>query len=78
MAAPVRAYVVVISAMVVCAAGTVGQAGLPQILVGALMFYISDLAVARDHFLAPSFANKAWGLPLYFGGQLLLASTVAG
>jgi uncharacterized membrane protein YhhN len=78
MAAPVHAYVVVISAMLVCAAGTVGRAGVPRILVGALMFYVSDLAVARDRFLAPNFANKTWGLSLYFGGQLLLATTVSG
>lgn len=78
MAAPVHAYVVVISAMAVCAAGTVGRAGVPRILVGALMFYVSDLAVARDRFLAPNFANKTWGLPLYFGGQLLLATSVSG
>jgi uncharacterized membrane protein YhhN len=78
MATPVRAYVAVISAMVVCAAGTVGRAGDSRILAGALLFYLSDLAVARERFLAPSFANKAWGLPLYFGGQLILATTASG
>lgn len=76
MRRPVLAYVVVISGMLACAAGTVGAAGLPAIFVGAFAFYLSDLAVARQRFVARSFANKAWGLPLYFGAQLVLAWTV--
>ena len=74
---PVLLYVTVISTMVVCAAGTVGRAGNPTLLAGAAAFYASDLAVARQRFVAETFANKLWGLPLYFGAQLLLASTVA-
>jgi uncharacterized membrane protein YhhN len=77
MQIPIYAYVVVISAMVVFAAGAVVPTGDPRIFVGALMFYVSDLAVARDRFVAPGFWNGAWGLPLYFGAQLVLASTVA-
>jgi uncharacterized membrane protein YhhN len=76
MRVPVRAYVMVISAMVLAAAGTVGAAGRPSILVGALAFYVSDLAVARQRFVAKTFWNKSWGLPLYYGAQLILASTV--
>jgi hypothetical protein len=41
------------------------------------MFYVSDLAVARQRFVAQSWTNKLWGLPLYFGAQLVLAATVA-
>jgi uncharacterized membrane protein YhhN len=74
---PVLVYVAVISTMVVCAAGTVGKAGNLAILVGAVAFYASDLAVARQRFVAPSLTNKLWGTPLYFGAQLILASTVA-
>jgi hypothetical protein len=33
--------------------------------------------VARDRFLRHEFLNRAWGLPLYYGAQLLLASTPA-
>jgi len=77
MRRPVLAYLVVISVMLVSAAGTVGHAGRPAIAIGALAFYLSDLAVARERFVAKSFTNKLWGLPLYFGAQLLLASTVA-
>jgi len=76
MRRPVLAYVVVISSMLACAAGTVGHAGLPAIFAGAFAFYLSDLAVARQRFVRRSFANKAWGLPLYFGAQLVLAWTV--
>jgi uncharacterized membrane protein YhhN len=76
MRRPVLAYVVVISAMLACAAGTVGRAGMPAIFAGAFAFYLSDLAVARQRFVAKSFWNKAWGLPLYFGAQLVLAWTV--
>ena len=77
MRAPVLAYLAVISTMVVAAAGTFGHAGGSALLVGALAFYASDLAVARQRFVVRSFINKAWGLPLYFGAQLLLASSVA-
>jgi uncharacterized membrane protein YhhN len=40
---------------------------------GATAFFFSDLAVARQRFVQPSPWNKTWGLPLYFGGQLLIA-----
>lgn len=69
----VLAYVVVITAMLACAAGTVAHSGGPLLLLGAGMFFVSDLAVARNRFVAPGFANKIWGLPLYYGGQLLVA-----
>ena len=78
MRGPVAAYVLVISAMVACAVGASGRGGGVVGLVGALMFYASDLAVARDRFVAHAFVNRAWGLPLYFGGQLVIAASVAG
>jgi uncharacterized membrane protein YhhN len=77
MRGPVYAYVSVITVMVVLAIGTVAARGGLSILVGALMFYFSDLAVARERFVEHAFSNKAWGLPLYFGGQLVLALSVA-
>ena len=73
---PVRAYVVVICAMVACAVATYVRAGNGWLLVGALMFMVSDLAVARERFVDDGFVNKTWGLPLYYGGQLLLAASV--
>jgi uncharacterized membrane protein YhhN len=74
---PVLAYMAVISTMVVCAAGAFGKTGDARILAGAIAFYVSDLAVARQRFVAADFSNKLWGLPLYFGAQLVLAATVA-
>lgn len=73
LSVPIYAYVAVITAMLVFAVSTVVAQGTASILVGASMFYLSDLAVARQRFVAQSFTNKAWGLPLYFGGQLVLA-----
>ncbi len=73
MRAPVAAYVIVITAMVALAAGTYGAHGDARLLGGAIAFYLSDLAVARERFVAPGFLNRAWGLPLYFGAQLTLA-----
>ncbi len=77
MRGPVAAYVAVITLMVALSAGTFGAHGDARIVVGAVGFFLSDLAVARDRFVAPGFANRAWGLPLYFGSQMLLASTAA-
>lgn len=74
---PVRVYVAAISLMLACAAGTSAEAGGSAILLGALMFWLSDLAVARDRFIAPGAWNRLWGLPLYYGAQLVFASTVA-
>jgi len=65
-------YLAAISLMVVLAAGTMAAAG-PQLLIGALMFAVSDIFVARDRFVSPSVANRLWGLPLYYGAQLIFA-----
>ena len=73
----IRTYTAVISAMLICAAGAAGSSGDGRILIGALMFYVSDVSVARNRFVVARFSNKAWGLPLYFGAQLVLAWTVA-
>ncbi len=71
--APVFAYVAVISLMLATAAGSVAAAGDPRILAGALGFYLSDLSVARDRFVAPGLVNRLWGLPLYYAAQVVLA-----
>lgn len=73
MRAPVRVYTAVITAMVALAAGTVGARGGWLIGVGAALFYLSDLSVARDRFVRPGWTNKLWGWPLYYGAQLVLA-----
>ena len=76
--AAVSAYVVLITVMAwaalgVFAAGRVGG----SVPVGAVLFYLSDLAVARERLVRPSFANRAAGLPLYYAGQTLLALSLA-
>jgi uncharacterized membrane protein YhhN len=73
MKLPVRAYVTVISLMVVAAVGTVASAPSWTILAAAVAFFCSDLSVARDRFVQKSFVNRVWGLPLYYGAQLLFA-----
>lgn len=40
---------------------------------GAVLFFISDLAVARERFVTRSPMNRLWGLPTYYAGQLLFA-----
>jgi len=77
MKAPVAAYVVVICAMVALATGAWGSGGSALMPVGATLFWISDLAVARRQFVDPSPASTIWGLPLYYAGQLVLALSIA-
>lgn len=74
---PVVAYLIVISAMVTLAVGTWGQPGSVLIIAGALLFYGSDLFVARGRFVERDLLNPMIGLPLYFGGQVLLALSIA-
>lgn len=78
MKIPVLLYMIVISAMLLCAGLTAGQHAAPWIIVGAWGFACSDLAVARRQFVRPdSRWNGVWGTPLYFLSQMLLACTVA-
>jgi uncharacterized membrane protein YhhN len=75
---PVGAYAVVISVMGVLATATAIESWDWRLPAGAALFIISDLAVARDNFVSPGFGNRLWGLPLYYGGQLLLAWAAGG
>jgi len=76
MRGPVIAYIVVITAMVAAAAGAVAGAGPVAVLPAAVAFYVSDLFVARDRFVARGFANRLLGLPLYYGAQVVFALSV--
>jgi uncharacterized membrane protein YhhN len=67
----VIAYVAVITLMVAFAVGTTVLRPAPLPLLGALLFWLSDLTVARQRFVAPSFWNRVVGLPLYYGAQFL-------
>jgi uncharacterized membrane protein YhhN len=75
---PVTAYILVITVMALGALAVYDQPGLPWlgralIFQGAVLFYLSDLFVARDQFIKKEFLNRLIGLPLYYGGQFLLA-----
>jgi uncharacterized membrane protein YhhN len=81
MKIPVFVYVAIISLMVVGAWSILIDDGLTiesrvVIFVGALLFYFSDIFVARDRFFRKEFLNRLIGLPLYYGGQFLLAFSV--
>jgi len=81
MTVPVLAYIVVISTMVVAAATLMGTAALTHqgrtlAFAGAVLFYLSDLCVARHRFVTEAFANRLAGLPLYYGGQFLIALSI--
>jgi uncharacterized membrane protein YhhN len=76
----VMAYIVVITVMVIAAGGFLGDHRLPlnaRFLVfnGAFSFYLSDIFVARQRFVQPSFRNRLVGLPLYYLGQFQIAYT---
>ena len=77
MVGPVRTYMLVIGVMSALACGVSAAGGPWAVAVGALAFTASDVSVARDRFVRHEFLNRAWGLPLYYGAQLLLASTPA-
>jgi uncharacterized membrane protein YhhN len=78
MKPPVLAYCAAISAMVALAVAAFGNGAHWTIPVGASLFYLSDLSVARDRFVKTAFVNRVWGLPVYYASTLLLAWSVRG
>jgi uncharacterized membrane protein YhhN len=72
---PVISYIGVISVMVIASIGAVAAGAPIYLAIGAIVFGISDIFVARERFVSPGFVNSAIGLPSYFGAQLLLAYT---
>ncbi|MCA9637613.1 MAG: lysoplasmalogenase [Myxococcales bacterium] len=71
--APVIAYILAVSAMAALAIGASWSSGEPAIAIAGVAFLISDVFVARDRFVTPGFANRLYGLPLYYGAQVLFA-----
>lgn len=69
MKVPVIAYVLTIIAMVIGALAS----PVHYFQVGAVLFFASDLAVAKDKFVGASVVNRVWGLPCYYAAQLLIA-----
>jgi uncharacterized membrane protein YhhN len=81
MMVPVILYIIVITSMVIGAGSVLFDSTLPAagrniVLAGALLFYLSDIFVARHRFMKQEFANRLFGLPLYYSGQFLLAFSV--
>ncbi len=77
MQVPVIAYIVVISVMVNRAGSTLASPGFGvgqavMILIGAVLFYISDVILAASRFWKPWRYNRI-SLGFYYGGQLLIA-----
>jgi uncharacterized membrane protein YhhN len=70
---PVRAYVAVISLMVIFAIGTQGRGGSMLIVAGATLFFLSDLSVAALRLVQTAYPTYIIGLPLYYAGQVCLA-----
>jgi len=69
---PVTAYTAVITAMLWLALGFPRR----EVAAGALLFYLSDLFVARGAFVAPGKENQLLGWPLYYAGQYLIAASL--
>lgn len=81
MIMPVALYVVVISIMVAGAwvaflNPDLQRNGAIALLLGSILFYVSDVLVARDRFVVKAFVNRLFGLPLYYSGQFLIAFSV--
>ena len=81
MLVPVTFYIAVISVMVAGAWAAFRNSGVRRlgawfILVGAVLFYVSDIFVAHQRFVMEQFYNRLIGLPLYYTAQFLLAFSV--
>ena len=70
---PVHAYIGVICIMVIMAFGARGAGASTLVVVGAVLFFVSDLSVAAQRIVLVDFPTVIWGLPLYYAGQLCLA-----
>lgn len=76
MRVPVVAYIAIITAMTASAAAAAHAADRPEWLGGAVLFFVSDLFVARNRFIGRQSINRIIGLPLYYTAQLVLAATL--
>ena len=74
---PVRAYIAVISLMVIFAYATRGAGGSWLIPAGASLFFLSDLSVAALRLAGTDYPTYALGLPAYYASQVCLALSVS-
>ena len=71
-------YMLVISAMVVCAWGMRDDPARTILILAATLFYVSDIFVARWRFVAPGPENAWLCYPLYYAACLLFALAPVG
>jgi uncharacterized membrane protein YhhN len=76
MRTAVAAYILIINAMVALAVGAYAAGASFLLPFAAVVFYVSDLFVARQHFRVPSPWNVWIGLPLYYTAQVAFALSV--
>jgi uncharacterized membrane protein YhhN len=74
---PVRAYIAVITIMVIFAFGTRGRHGSWLIVAGATLFFLSDLSVAALRLLQTPLPTYVLGLPAYYAAQVCFALSVS-
>ncbi len=74
---PVTAYITVISLMAFFASGTAHNAVGRHALLGAVLFYVSDIFVARWRYVDPSPINGNICYPVYYAACIVLALSVA-
>ena len=78
MLVPVIAYMAVITVMVIGATALasneqLGFTGRALVFCGAILFYFSDIFVARHRFVKKQYINRLAGLPMYYAGQFMIA-----
>ena len=70
-------YVLALPVMLAFAAGAASGGAEPLLLIAAVVFYCSDLFVARQRFIRPGMVNRVLGIPLYFCAQMLFVAALA-
>lgn len=73
MRVAVTFYTLIILAMVIGALGLLPMGHMRYAMIGAVIFAISDMFVARDRFVTRDPKNAIAITPLYFGAQALIA-----
>jgi uncharacterized membrane protein YhhN len=73
----VLAYIVVISAMLILAGGSIDSPSRRLVVIAAVIFYVSDIFVARWRFVSNSSHNAFFCYPLYYTACVLFAYSAA-
>jgi uncharacterized membrane protein YhhN len=81
MIIPVIAYIAIITIMVIGAASLAGNehlnfTGRAFVFCGAILFYLSDIFIARHRFVKQEYINRLAGLPMYYTAQFMIACSI--